>query len=210
MKARPKLGDGFSAPVHELGAQPAHLLVPGRERIARRKALRHTPQRRVALADGRAVLRGEPRAGRRETTEHAVEVGPPRGRATLDDNQPVRREDECRHFAAQLLGRAEAGPVEARTLARAELERHLQLDGRTCPLAPEGDPRRITPEAHQLRVCPRPRREPLRPDVQRLEQIRLAGPVRPRYENQSARKVQVELGIRAEIPERNRAYDQPV
>jgi hypothetical protein len=33
-------------------------------------------------------------------------------------------------------------------------------------------------EADQLRVIARPRREPLRADMQRLEQVRLAGAVR--------------------------------
>jgi len=47
-----------------------------------------------------------------------------------------------------------------------------------------GDARHRLAEADELRIGARPRREPLRADVQRLEQVRLADTVRADRENE--------------------------
>jgi len=45
----------------------------------------------------------------------------------------------------------------------------------------------------------------LRPDMQRLEQVGLAGTVRPGDKHQTSLELQIELGIGAEVPERERS-----
>ena len=171
--------------------------------------MRHTPQRRVPLPYRRSVLGRERGPRGREPPQHAIEVGAPGRRAALDHDQPVGREDQRRHLSAQLLRCAQARPVQARPLATAELERHLQLDGHAGAVAAERDPCCIAAEPHELLIGPRPRREALRPHVQRLEQVRLAGSVGPGHQDEPRLQLEVELGVRAKVSERNRADDQP-
>ena len=184
-EARLQRGDRLVPAGDELGAERAHLLVPGRERLARGDALRDPPQRGVPLPDRGAVLGREAGPARREPAEHAVEVRPARRGAALDDHQPVGREDERRHLAAQLLGRAQPRAVQRRPLAARRARASPRARAATPPRdAAQRDPRRVAPEADQLRVGARPRREALRADVQRLEQVRLAGAVRPDHEHE--------------------------
>ena len=64
-------------------------------------------------------------------------------------------------------------------------------------------------EADQLRVGTCARREALRPDVERLEQVRLAGPVRTDHEHEPGLQLELEPSIRAEISQRDLVDDQP-
>ena len=130
-------------PATSSAASSLDLLVPRRKRLPRGDALRDPPQRGVSLPDCGAVLGRETGPARRQPAEHAVEVRPARGGAALDHHQPVGREDERRHLAAQLLGRAQLRPVQRRSLAAAELERHLELERHAGPRAAQGDPRRL-------------------------------------------------------------------
>jgi hypothetical protein len=45
--------------------------------------------------------------------------------------------------------------------------------------------------------------------VERLEQVRLAGAVRPGHQDETRLQLQVELRVRAKVAKRERAYDQP-
>ncbi len=64
----------------------------------------------------------------------------------------------------------------------------------TVPRRPgDGDAAALGAVADEQRVAARPRREPLGGDVQRLEEVRLAGPVRPRHEDEA----RLELAARA-------------
>jgi len=75
-------------------------------------------------------------------------------------------EHERRHLAAKLLRRAQLRAIQRRPLPGSELERHLQLERGACTVSTQRDARCVTAEAHQLSVDPRPRRKPLRADVQ--------------------------------------------
>ena len=72
--------------------------------------------------------RRERRPGPEEPAERAVEVRAARGRAALDDDEPVRREDERRNLRAQLLGRTERRAVELGPLRLARPKRELDLE----------------------------------------------------------------------------------
>jgi hypothetical protein len=73
----------------------------------------------------------------------------------------------------------------------------------------ERDERRVLAEADQLAVGARARREALRAEVQRLEQVRLAGTVLPNYEDDSGSEVEVERRVGAVVSERDVPDDQP-
>jgi hypothetical protein len=152
-----------------------------------------------------------PSAGprREETAERAVEVRAACGRAAFHHHEPVGREDERRDLCAQLLGRAERGAVHARLLCISRAQGHLDLEPPGAQSACQLDPGGLGPEADELRVVAAPRREALRADVQRLEQVRLARPVLTDGEHEPGLEAQLERGVGAVVAERERLNDQP-
>ena len=64
-------------------------------------------------------------------------------------------------------------------------------------------------ETHEVRVRARPRREALGPEVQRLEQVRLAGSVRAYDEHQAGLEAELQIRVRAKVSERDGVDDQP-
>jgi hypothetical protein len=68
----------------------------------------------------------------------------------------------------------------------------------------------MRPEADQLRVNARARREALRPDVQRFEQVRLADAVRSDREDETRPQVELEPLVRPEASELERLDNQAV
>jgi hypothetical protein len=137
--------------------------------------------------------------GRRPATERAIEIRAPRGRAAFDDDQAVRREDDRRDLAAELLGRLQPCPVQARPLRGPGVQDDVDLERRPAAGAGERDSRAFSPEADQARIGARAGREALGADVQRLEQVRLAGPVRADDEYEPRLQPELEAGVRAEI-----------
>jgi hypothetical protein len=87
-------------------------------------------------------------------------------------------------------------------------QRQRHVERRSRAPAGDDDPRRLLAEADQLRVLASPRGEPLCADMQRLEQVRLAGAVRPDRENDPVRERQVERRVRPVLTERQ-LVDQP-
>ena len=123
------------------------------------------------------VLGRKARARRLQPPDDPVEVRTSRCRATLDHSEPVGCEDECRQIAPEELGGSQTGPVELRRLRRPRDELHSHLV--TDTVARDGKRKRrlgLT-ETDQLALRARTRRETLRPDVKRLEQVRLPRPV---------------------------------
>ena len=121
-----------------------------------------------------------------EPAERAVEVRAARGRRALDDAEAVGCEDERRRLAAQLLGRAQRRAVQLRALAGAGLERQLDLERHRARAsrAPRSraarSPKRISCASVRVRG-----EKPCVPDVQRLEQVRLADAVRADREHEA-------------------------
>jgi hypothetical protein len=77
-------------------------------------------------------------------------------------------------------------------------------------IADKLDPRRFGAEADELRVIAAARRKALRPDVKRLEEIRLAGSVLPDREDEPRLELQLERSVGAVVAERDVPNDQPV
>jgi hypothetical protein len=88
------------------------------------------------------------------------------------------------------------------------VEYDVQLEPRAGAVARQRDPRAVRSEADQVCVAPCPRREALRADVQRLEEVRLPGSVRPDDERQPWLQLELEPRVRAEIPKRDAVDDQ--
>ena len=64
-------------------------------------------------------------------------------------------------------------------------------------------------EADQVALDAGAGREALRPDVERLEQVRLAGAVFADDEDDPRGELEIEGAVRAVVPERDAADDQP-
>ena len=120
----------------------------------------------------------------------------------------VGRKDERRNLAAELLGGAQRSTVQLRPLPLAGPQRHLQLETRPAALAMQHDASGVLAEPEELCVRPRAWREPLRPDVQRLEQVRLAGAVRPDDQDEPRLEVEFEPRVRPDVAQGDRRNDQ--
>ena len=83
------------------------------------------------------------------------------------------------------------------------------LNGRIRTASLDGGAGAAVSEPDQLAVVARARREPLRRDVQRLEQVRLACAVRPGREHEPRPERELEPLVRPEAAERDRLDDQP-
>jgi len=80
---------------------------------------------------------------------------------------------------------------------------------RSVPREAERDECVPFPEADELALGTRARREPLRAEVERLEQVRLADAVVADDEHEPRREAEVEGGVGAVVPERDVRDDQP-
>src|SRR5204863_9604767 len=117
-------------------------------------------------------------------------------------------EHQRRNLGTQLLRCAQRRAVDLSLLRSANLDRQLELERRAaaCPL--QCDSPRAFSESDELRVRARARRKPLRADVQRLEQVRLAGAVLADYEDETGPKVEVEPRVRPDVAQGDRRDDQ--
>src|SRR5262249_483207 len=89
------------------------------------------------------------------------------------------------------------------------MQNNVQLESRAGAGAGQGDPRAVRSKPNQVRVAARPRREALRADVQRLEEVGLPRAVGTHDEHKPRLQLELELGVGAVVPERNGADDQP-
>ena len=128
----------------------------------------------------------------------------------LDDREPVRREDERRELAAQRLRRRQPRAVQPRLLRLALAQRHRCLDRRRRRGVPPPTTRAaVSPKRISCAVVTRARREALRREVQRLEQVRLADTVSADDQHDPGREVEVERRVRPVLAERYAIDDQP-
>ena len=111
---------------------------------------------------------------------------------------------------AQLFRGREGGAVPPDPLRLACGDPDLRLDRDRAAAA--GDPREslLRATADDLAVLTRPEREPLRREVHRLEQVRLAGAVPARDQDEPCLELELEARIRAHVAERNLLHDQVV
>jgi class 3 adenylate cyclase len=80
-------------------------------------------------------------------------------------------------------------------------QRDLEVDRCDSTLTPKRDPRRVLAESDHLRIRARARRETLRADVERLQQVRLARAVRADGQDETRLEVEIEPRVRADVPE---------
>ena len=114
-------------------------------------------ERGVPLCESGGVVGGQLRPGGQQACQRAVEVRASRGRAGLDDRQPVRREDERRRLAAQLLRRAEARAVQLGPFPLGRRQPDARSRTGVCPRRPSSriraavSPKRISSASDRVR-----------------------------------------------------------
>ena len=190
-------------------AERRDALGPRFERRAVRQPRLHPPQRRVPLRERGLVLLRHACASRKDAAEYPVEVGAPRSRAALDDGEAIRCEDKGRELAAKRLRRRQPSALQPRLLRLSLPERHRCLDGRRPTLPGHQHARSGLPETDQLTVVAGARRETLRGEVERLEQVGLADAVAADDEHDPWCEVEVERRVRPVLTERYAIDDQP-
>ena len=156
----------------------------------------------------RAVLGRHAGPGGKQAPQSTVEVRPPGGRPALDNDETVGREHERRDLRAKLFGRAQGCAVQSSLPRIARAERDLNLQPRAGPRARQLDSRGLRAEANELRIVAASRRETLRSDVDRLEQIRLARAVPADGQQEPGGQLQLERRVRAVVAERDFPDDQ--
>src|SRR5262249_7563008 len=144
-----------------------------------------------------------------QPAERAVEVRAPHGRRTLDEREAVGGEDERGELASQLFGGAEACAVQDCPLPLVPAQRELDADPGPAPEAVGDDTAGLLADTDDVAVGPRARRETLGAQVQRLDQVRLAGPVRADEQHEPGLERELEPRVGADVPERDRLDDQP-
>ena len=197
-----------AARLDELCRERHDLVRPRLERRGVGHPCRHTAQGGIALPERGRIGGRHVRARGERPREHAVEVRATGRWAALDHREPVRRERECVQTGAQLFRGREGGAVPPDPLRLACGDPDLRLDRDRAAAA--GDPREslLRATADDLAVLTRPEREPLRREVHRLEQVRLAGAVPARDEDEPWLELELEPRIRAHVAERNLLHDQ--
>jgi hypothetical protein len=208
-ESRGEKRDDFGTSAVELGAELGELPTPRLHRIQGRDPCSHTAESGVPLPEYGGVLAGKGRARWKDAAEHAVQVRAANERAALDDSEAVGGEDERCETHAHGIRARDRRSVDTDSLPLALHERHLRVHGRRGVLPSKGHARSIGAETDEASLRTRTRREPLTPEVERLEQVRLPDAVRPGDENEPGRKVELELGVGAEVAERDSADDQP-
>ena len=181
---------------------------PRLDGVETRSAFRDTAKRRIPLAERRGVVRWQRRARRVRAGEHPVDVEPPHRRPCLDNSEPVGGEDERRRVAPQPFERLCRDAVHAHALSLPRLPADFDRSraGVSVALDPRDEP--VAAEAGKVRVIAGTWRDPLRRHVHRLEQVRLASPVRADGEHEPSWQIEVERGIRPEVLELQARDDQ--
>ena len=197
-----------------------------------RPATSSAPEPTTCSVHGASASRVEkpaPRAAARRCAERPPRRTRPRDRPRAGERRPSTRSKYARRAAGPPLTTARRSGVKtsvatsprscsaARSRAPFSVARFpcraarvtSSSSGTPAAVAAQRDPSLPPAEADELRVGARPRREALRADVQRLEQVRLAGAVRPGHEHEPGRELEVEPRVRAVVPKRDRGDDQP-
>ena len=175
-------------------------------RRRREESADRDPRRSAAFrcATARAVLGGQ-RAASREAGAPAARskyarraAGPP---LTTTSRSGVNTSVETSERSCSAARRARA--VQRRALRLARRRRDLDLQPRAGAIAGQLDSARLRAEADELGIVPASRREALRPDVDRLEQVRLARAVPADGQHEPGGQLQLERRVRAEVAERD-------
>ena len=153
--------------------------VPGVQRVAR-LPLRPRTRARSALRCARARPKRAPLLGARgpQRRHEAVEVGAAGGGRALDQGQPVGHEDGDGRAASPRLGAGAAGAVEQMAAAFVACEIEARNVRRSAPSATVASARASdSPKRIRSRARSGPAGAPGEGEVERLEQVGLAGAV---------------------------------
>jgi hypothetical protein len=122
---------------------------------------------------------GTPRAAGSRRPRARIEVRAPSSGPPLTTTSRSGVKTSVETSRAQLLRGSEQPRPFSRAFFASPGLSVTSISSRNPPRRRAARSARVCAEADELRVVRRPRREALRPDVERLEQVRLAGAVRP-------------------------------
>jgi hypothetical protein len=193
----------------QLLAERDDLVGPRLERIHGGDARGDASERAVALSERGAVRRRKVGSRGKRPCQDTVEVAAPGRGAAFHNGEPIGREDERVHLPAQLLGRGELRAVEPDPLGAAPRERDVHSQADRPPTPTGGDTPLVGSRPNDLRVVPRTKRETLRREVDGLEQVGLAGAVRPGHEYEPRLQRELEPLVRAHVANRDDSEDHP-
>ena len=174
--------------------------VPRAQRVARRAAAADRRQQRVALGQRAAVGASRRAAGGPARSDDLVDVRAAQRRRALDELQAVGHEDadERAHLDVDEALDEDAVGLQALRLARAEADRQLvraalavaQVDLDACGGGVEADDLALVGGAARAAGAA---------EVQRLEQVRLAGAVAPVHHRQARPEVDVRALVATKV-----------
>ena len=177
-EGRREQGRGGGSSGDQLGGGLGQLDVPGIERVGARGARPHPAQQGVSLRQRPRVPAASLRASRPQSRNEAIEVRAPGPGRAFDQDQPVGHEYGQRRSQLVVLS-GDGDTVEAVVASLGMGDRTREV----APLGPVDDggdrPPQRRLEANRLAIVRGPARAPGEPGEQRLEQVRLAGGVRP-------------------------------
>ena len=193
--------DRSCAVVAQRDAVPGELGVPGRQRVAPDVAGAHAGEQRVALGQRLRVA-----AARRASAPATAPPRPGRGARGAATAAPLI---SSRRSGRKTLtsGRDGCSPspstgdaVDADPLRLARLEADAQLVRAVATLDLDLNPSRRLAEAHDLALVARAARAAGAAEVQRLEEVRLAGAVAAVDDGQPGAEGDVRARVGAEVP----------
>jgi hypothetical protein len=198
-EARRNALDGLPSLLHKLEPVIGKLGIPGVELTGAGGSRADPPDEGVALRESACVAAARLRPGRPCRSHQLVEVRAPKRRSSLHELEPVGQKHA--HQRPWKGDRWAAGgrTVNPHALLLARGETHLEEVRPVIALHLRGGPRRPAPRAYDLPLVRRAARSSGEGEVQTLEKVRLAGPVRPRDHREARPRLELGALVVAEI-----------
>jgi hypothetical protein len=167
----------LGAVAHQLDAVPGELEIPRRQRVPARPARANTGEEGVALSEGVSVGTPGHGTGRPKSGDDLIEMSTANAGRALDELQAIGHEDAEERALGDVEQALHRSPVHRHALWLTRLKADRELVRAVAGEQADYDPGRGCPEAHHLAFVGGAARPTRAPEVQSLEEVRLAGSV---------------------------------
>src|SRR5262249_49552048 len=144
---------------------------------------------------------------RPQRRDELIHVRPAQRRRALDQLEPVRDEDAHERALHDIRQALDGGAVNSDPFGLPWSEADRQLVRTVLSACIDDNTSRALPEAHDLALVGRPARTAGAAEVQRFDQVRLAGAVWTRDNRQSDAELGLRVAVTAKVTHRD-AHDQ--